>query len=284
MTRGLSVASLAAEHPEWDAWLTLYGIARAAVDEPAWKDAVPAAPSGPQGGVPLINGTTFEIDAALAAPLLDALLERAGPSRGPERTMPRVFEAAIAEDGGRLGALAVEVGADVERLATAAALAVMPLLQRCREAWQDRVRAEYMDAACPICGAWATLVEARGLERQLRMRCGRCGAEWAAQVLRCAFCATIEHAKLGALVGGTSGDTRRVDTCAVCLAYMKTITTLTPCPPADVRLLDVATVELDVAALSQGYARPASPARPLDIHVHAHPPRSRRRGFALWRR
>jgi FdhE protein len=280
MTRALSTASLAAEHPEWRAWLALYDVARAAIDDPTWRDAVPAVPGAPDGGFPVIDQTTFAIDTRRAARLLNALLDRAGTSSVSERAVPAVFEAAIAEDGDRLQTLALEAGADVERFATAAALAITPLLQRCREAWQVRVPAHYMAAACPLCGAWAALAEARGLERQLRLRCGRCGGDWAAEVVRCAFCATKEHAQLGALVGETAGDTRRVDTCSACRAYMKTITTLTPCPPADVRLHDLATVDLDVAALSQGYARPDGPARLLEVRVTE----PRRGAFARWRR
>ena len=283
MTRSPSVASLAAEHPEWDAWLTLFGIARTAVDDPAWKAMVPAVAAEPEGRLPVIDRTTITIDAARAAPLLDALLERARTARVPETAVPSVLEAAITEDGERLRALAVEAGADVERFATAAALAVMPILQRCREAWQDRVPAAYMDAACPICGAWATLAEARGLDQRLCLRCGRCGAEWSAAVVRCAFCGTTDHAQLGALVRETPGDTRRVDTCAACRAYVKTITTLTSCSPADVRLHDLATVDLDVAALSEGYGRPPSPAHRLDVHVVAKAPRSRRASLLRWR-
>jgi FdhE protein len=89
---------------------------------------------------------------------------------------------------------------------------------------------------------------------------GRCGAVWAAQVLRCPFCGATEHTRLGTLVP-EAGDTRKADTCADCGAYIKTITTLAACPPADVRLLDAATVDLDVAALDHGFTRPSAPAR-----------------------
>lgn len=279
MIRRLSVATIAAEHPEWSGWLGLYEIARAAIDDPAWQEAVGSTP-GPD--LPVINQTTLAIDPARAAGLLGALLERARVSPVPESAVPAIFEAAIAEDAERLRTLALDAGADVERFATVAALAIMPLLQRCRDAWQDRIPAPYMAAACPICGAWAALAEARGLERQLRLRCGRCGADWAAEVLRCAFCATREHAQLETLVTDSATDPRRVDACAACRAYMKTLTTLTPCPAADVRLQDLATVDLDVAALSQGYARPEGPAQRREVHVIAEP---RRRGvFARWRR
>ena len=57
---------------------------------------------------------------------------------------------------------------------------------------------------------------------------------------------------------------------------MKSIMTLTPTPPADVAVLDLATVDLDVAALSEGYARPAE--APLHVRVVAR----ERRGVLAW--
>jgi FdhE protein len=282
--RGLTLASLAEEHPEWRAWLGLFEVARAAIDDPGWKAAVPGAPAAADGGAPLIAGATLTIDAAQGATLLAALLEHAGAPAATESVVCAIFEAAITEDTERLETLAAATGAEAARFATVAALAVMPLLQACRQAWQGRIPVDWVAAACPLCGAWATLAEARGLEHQLRLRCGRCGADWAAQVLRCAFCGMTDHERLGTLVADATGDTRKVDTCAACLGYLKTITTLTACPPADVRLLDAATVELDVAALTQGFTRPAAPAHRFEVHVAARAPRGLLAGLARWRR
>lgn len=69
----------------------------------------------------------------------------------------------------------------------------------------------------------------------------------------------------------------KVEACAVCHAYLKSIMTLTPTPPAEVAVLDLATVDLDVAALGEGYARPAHAAAPLHARVVA---RERRRVLA----
>src|SRR2546421_694409 len=81
-------------------------------------------------------------------------------------------------------------------VATAAALMAVPLLQACRAAWRARISEAWLDAACPVCGAWAAVVEARGLERRLRHRCGRCGADWAAEPVRCSFCDMRDHERL----------------------------------------------------------------------------------------
>ena len=186
----------------------------------------------------------------------------------------QVIEAAINLDDDTLRDVAKTLGVGADLFREVAGLAAMPLLQACGRRWADRIPSEWIDAACPICGAWAAVAEARGLERSLRLRCGRCGADWTGIPVRCAFCGTSDHEKLGALVSEREGDTRRVETCTVCLGYMKTVTTLRACAPADVRLLDTDTVELDVAALEHGYARPRRPARAVGARVTA-PPRGR---------
>jgi FdhE protein len=143
----------------------------------------------------------------------------------------------------------------------------MPFLQACRVAWAARIPDAYEDAACPVCGASAALVEARGLERRLRHRCGRCGADWAAEPLRCPFCGTRDHGKLTGLVSERAGERGRVESCGLCRGYLKTITTLTAAPPAEVALLDLETVHLDVAAVEHDFQRP--PARPRRVALRA---------------
>ena len=64
----------------------------------------------------------------------------------------------------------------------------------------------------------------------------------------------------------------------MCRGYLKTVTTLTPTSADDLALLDLATVELDVAAIEHGYARPAGPALPLGARVAT----SRAGGLAGW--
>jgi FdhE protein len=58
-----------------------------------------------------------------------------------------------------------------------------------------------------------------------------------------------------------------VDACRECSAYVKTITTLAAADAATLRLLDLATVDLDVAALDRGFTRPAGLGQPLAVAV-----------------
>ena len=61
--------------------------------------------------------------------------------------------------------------------------------------------------------------------------------------------------------------TTTVDTCGACSGYVKTVTTLAPTPAEELALLDLATVDLDAAALARGYARPEGPGSALGARV-----------------
>ena len=60
-----------------------------------------------------------------------------------------------------------------------------------------------------------------------------------------------------------------VETCLACRGYLKTVTTLGPTPADELGLLDLATVDLDVAAIGSGYSRPVGPGAPLGARVRA---------------
>jgi FdhE protein len=75
-----------------------------------------------------------------------------------------------------------------------------------------------------------------------------------------------DHEQLASLVP-EKGTSRVVDACKRCLGYFKTFTTLQGSPPAKVILDDLASVDLDVAALEQGYKRPHGTGYSLDVVV-----------------
>jgi FdhE protein len=160
-------------------------------------------------------------------------------------------------------------------------LLAYPWLERCGGRLAGGVGDDHAQGWCPICGAWATLAEARGLEGARRLRCGRCGGDWRAQWLRCPFCGTDEHTRLRGLVGAATGASRRADGCAVCGAWVKTITTLGASAVGELRLLDLATVHLDVAALQRGWRRPTGLGAPIDVRVVARA-RATRAGTRRW--
>jgi len=278
--------ALADEHPEFRGWLTLLAAVGDESLVAAWADAVPqsAAP-----GVPWLAGATLAIDPDVARAWVRRLVGLAAESTpalagaGERLDALEALEAAIALDLARIDRLADEAGAPREPMRAVLPLTACPWLERCGARLGGRIEHEHPHAWCPVCGAWATLAEARGLEGARRLRCGRCGGDWPVQWLRCPFCSTDEHARLRGLVAVDSGESRRADGCAACGAWVKTIATLGASVAGELRLLDLATVELDVAALERGWSRPVGLGAPLDVRVIGGT-RNRKHRTRWWRR
>ena len=261
--------ALAEDHPEFRGWLALLA---AVADESGISGWDAAAPTITATTVPALAGGTLTIEPDLASAWLRRLISvgaAAAPAlAGAERLDAlAALEAAIALDTERIDALADGAGVPREPLRAVLPLLAYPWLERCGAKLAGSFDREHAHAWCPICGAWAVLAEARGLEGVRRLRCGRCGGDWRAEWLRCPFCGTDEHARLRGLVGDANGQSRRADGCAACGAWMKTIATLGASSVGELRLLDLATVELDAAALARGWRRPSGLGAPLNIHV-----------------
>jgi FdhE protein len=267
------------EHPAWRAWLALLEAVRPEIDDPRYTAAVPSDPPARAGAddAPLVDGTTFELSRRELDRWLRRLLRSAteagaseslaAAARAPVFDVPAVVEAAIAADRPRLDALADAVGAERQAFAPVAAVTVMPLLHACARAWSARVSVGWDRGYCPICGAWPALAEARGLERERRLRCTRCGGDWRTEWLRCPHCGNRDHLSLAALVSEATAESRKAETCAACRCYVKTISTLTPTAARDVAMQDLATVDLDVGALAHGYHGPQGLGYPVRVQV-----------------
>jgi len=80
-----------------------------------------------------------------------------------------------------------------------------------------------------------------------------------------------DHKELVSLVPEKGGSTRVIEACKRCLGYVKSFTTLQGSPAAKVILDDLASVDLDVAALEQGYRRPQGPGYSLDVTLADNP-------------
>jgi FdhE protein len=291
-------AERARQQADWRPWLAVLDTVHAAARDPAWRAAVPDAPAG--DALPLLTDTTIALDPRRLRGWVRNLLRIAaasgagaastlvGAARADVAHLAEILEAGVRQDPERLARLANTLGADAGALSAVAAVAPVPLLRACAAHWADRVPAVWDHGACPVCGAWPTLAEARGLERTRRLRCGRCAADWRTAWLRCPYCATTDHTRLGSLVltrdgGADAADSparvaTSIETCQACRGYLKTVTTLAPTAADELLLIDLATVELDVAAIEHGYARPPGPGRALHTRVTV----AERTGLAAW--
>jgi FdhE protein len=122
-----------------------------------------------------------------------------------------------------------------------------------------------MEGYCPVCGAWPAFAEVRGIERSRYLRCGRCAGEWQARALTCPYCGMTDHNQLVSLIPEKAGASRAIEACKRCLGYVKTFTTLQASPAGRIMLDDLASVDLDLAAIERGYGRPQGPGYSLDV-------------------
>jgi FdhE protein len=271
--------------PAWRPWVQLLDLALAATGEAGWTRTVALAPDRPEHA-PLLHGATLGGNGRRLRQLLRELLrESENVAPGDSRTIHRngsrsvparssarrhldtlgIARAAIEQDGPALARFATLAAVDPGRLSAVAQLAVIPLLSAGLAPFADRVPSTWSRGYCPLCGAWPTLAEMRGLDRSRRLRCGRCRGDWQFPVLCCSYCNESRHDQLHALVPESDEQTRRVDVCESCKGYIKTFATLQALPLRSLAILDLATLELDVIAQDRGYTRPSRPGYAVEV-------------------
>jgi FdhE protein len=104
---------------------------------------------------------------------------------------------------------------------------------------------------CPACGSWPAVAEKVSADRVLR--CSFCAAAWGAPKDACIYCRESGPRFVSRTLGGPD---RVLETCGACSGYLKavTVTELSPFPL--LAIADLETMELDLAAMQQGFGRP----------------------------
>ena len=242
-------------------------------------------------GVPLLHDEPASVDVHYAADLfsrlVNALLERpdadlqtrlgplvaAATSGGldPER----LFAEAFVQHHSHLAEMAIQAGIDHDLLWTLASRAVAPVLRAYAEHLLPLVErlddgspdgATWDRGYCPVCGAWPLLRELRGIELAAYLRCSACGSGWRSRRLFCPYCGTDDFRQLRSLQ--VEGEQRfRIGVCERCKGYLKVGNAFDPPPAELVPLDDLASVQLDVAAIERGYQRPAGTGFVLELAV-----------------
>ena len=264
-------------HPEWKPWLAVIREVLAETANRKWDVVVPVR-ERQHGKIPLLADAIVRLDEPVVGQLLDRLLGVARRSGSPKLATLEptrragfdpllLFEAALCQQSERLEQAAAPLHADPEALQAIAALVPVPFLHACNRRWASLKCEGWMEGYCPTCGAWPTFAEVRGIERSRCYRCGRCGSEWQANCLSCPYCGMRDHRELASLVPEKNGGSGVIDACKRCLGYVKTFTTLQGTPPPKILLDDLASVDLDIAALEQGYRRPTGSGYRLNVTV-----------------
>jgi FdhE protein len=252
--------------PGWRKWIDLVELAVAEATRPAWASAVHVRAQRP-ADAPLLHGATLHMDAdtatgfavRLARQLEIVALEAVEPVA--------LIRAGIERDSNQLEIVAGGLAVPADTVAVLGQLCALPALLNAARALSVEASRTWQRGYCLVCGAWPAMVEMRGIQRERRMRCGCCGSDWLLPVLRCAFCDELDHQKLGSLMSDGDEQRIRVETCASCRGYLKSITTLGALPFPTVVLQDASTIAFDLAARDRGFARPARPGWQLRVDI-----------------
>jgi FdhE protein len=265
-------------HPEWAPWLAVIQEVVAEAADPKWDSTVPRFTEVQTGSRPLLSGATLILTAGPLQRFLERLLRIASAGGNAKMATLKaalqapldvleLFSASLHQNNDRLKQTALALGADEEAFQAVATLLPVPFLQACNHHWASAIPESWLEGYCPICGTWPAFAEVRGVERSRYIRCGRCGSAWHAHFLFCPYCGTTDHEELASLVPQKSGSNCAIETCSHCQGYIKSFTVLQGSPAARVLLDDLASVDLDIAAVEQGYRRPHGPGYALTVTV-----------------
>jgi len=269
------LAHVRQNNPESETWLALVEAALAeTADVGRWRAAIPAPTADRPARAPLLQGAEIAVDSRAVRRFVRRLADIAALNGGALDRLDavEVVEAAVCQDDARIDALA---SGDPSALRVVAQVAALPLLVAAAQTIGGSVSAAWWEGYCPVCAAWPTLAEFRGLERKRWLRCGRCATAWELPWLRCAFCGETHHEHLGYLAPEEGETSRKVEVCDTCKGYLKAEPTVSALPWWGVVLDDAATVALDVAALDRGYHKPERPGFALQVRIDA-------RGSGFW--
>jgi FdhE protein len=280
------LAELERQRPEWHTWISLLSTVERALDDEGWQaplsdSELAGDAAGSPADAPLLHGRRLDVEGTRIRLLVQHLASIASAEPGEsvrsltgyrplEIEALTLVSAAMRQNPDEISALAADRAVDADALASVAHLAAFPLLQSCGRLLEGRMPAHWHHGYCPVCAAWPILAERRGLDRSRRLRCGRCAAEWQVQWLYCIYCGEREHSRLGTLEPEGQGEMLKVETCATCRGYLKSIASLQGFPAFELLLQDLETIELDLVALDRGYRRPQESGFALDLHLVDH--------------
>jgi FdhE protein len=259
------------QNPESERWLELVdaAFAEAGSDE-AWGDAALTVATDRAARAPLLHESQIVVRHRSMQRWYRQVVELAldgSPAKSRDLEPAELLEAAICQDDDWIDGTAPATGIELATLRVIAQMTALPLLQTCGRALSEQIPGSWAEGYCPVCGAWPTLAEFRGLERKRWLRCGRCATGWEVPWLRCPFCGETEHTNLGYLAPEAGETTRKVETCDSCKGYVKAEPTVRSLAPWEIVLDDLAMVPLEVAALDRGYHRPGQPGFVLQSRI-----------------
>lgn len=228
-----------------------------------------------RSGIPALTGEPIQLPVSAIAPALvdlsRALAEGGGGAatqeilramEGGRLDVGALLVLTLRREQGALRAFATKAGLGHDLLWLVLDLAVSPFAHALLDGLFGAVPAEaplgaaldeWTHGYCPLCGSWPTLVE--DLNGVRRLRCSFCAAAWDVAGRACLFCGESGET-LATLTPDASRPGRTVDLCGTCRGYVKTVDSEASLPFPLGALADLESMDLDLAAMQHGCARP----------------------------
>jgi FdhE protein len=226
-------------------------------------------------GVPAFAGEPIPLPVALLKPpLLSLCDELAAGGAGETATHIReaidsgsieagsLLTASLSRDQGAIRTGASHRGLSPDLVWLVAELAVSPVayaLQRMLFASVAAVEsagatvAAWNHGYCPACGSWPALAEIVDAHRMLR--CSFCAAAWELTTHACVYCEEGGEPFVTVSPDADRPD-RRLELCSSCGSYLKTLDLPQLSPFPLLAIADLATMDLDIAAMDHQFGRP----------------------------
>jgi FdhE protein len=106
---------------------------------------------------------------------------------------------------------------------------------------------------CAACGSWPAMMEV--VEGHRILRCSFCASAWERNEYSCTYCVDSSE-KFVTAAPDQERIQRRLELCAACQGYLKTIDVASLSPFPLLAIYDMETMDLDLAAMEHGYSRP----------------------------
>jgi len=271
------IHDLGRQRPEWQPWLSVVQQVLRETADIKWDAVIPDRAEPPENRAPVLAGALITLESSWLGRWTQHLIGTASSGTEKMATLKGVsrkaidtlslFKAALRLDEATLKQIAVTCDAEPEAFQAVAALLPLPFLHACNRRWANSLPQGWVEGYCPVCGSWPAFAEVRGIERSRYFRCGRCASAWPVNCLVCAHCGMTDHEQLVSLVPEQGGNSRVIEACKRCLGYVKTFTTLQASPAPRVILNDLASVDLDIAAVEHGYQRPQGTGYRFEVTV-----------------
>ena len=227
-------------------------------------------------GVPAWTGEPIPVPAALLKPAMLKLcddLSAGGAGEAADHIKAALDEtrldttslltASLSRDQKAIRTGATHRGLSPDLLWLIAELAVSPFAYALHRGWLTPTSSSsplgtaldgWGEGYCPACGSWPALAEAVSGRRVLR--CSFCAFAWELSGYSCIYCHDDGERFVTAAVNGDRKD-RRIELCGACSSYVKTVDVPELSPFPLLAIADLETMDLDMAAMERGYARPA---------------------------